>query len=65
MIQPISWGPTIFNNRGTQNADKRNFIDAAYERQIAGGTCGGALITMRIHYQGRVEYPLERRRRGR
>src|SRR5208282_2496862 len=29
-IQPISWGPTIFNDRGTKNNDLRNFVDAAY-----------------------------------
>jgi iron complex outermembrane receptor protein len=44
-IQPISWGPTIFNDRGTQNYDKRNFVDAVYERQIDGGT-----LRWRIYY---------------
>ena len=29
-IQPISWGPTIFNDRGTRITDLRNFVEATY-----------------------------------
>ena len=29
-IQPVSWGPTVFNDRGTRAIDSRNFIDATY-----------------------------------
>lgn len=29
-IQPISWGETVFNDRGTRGLDSRNFIDATY-----------------------------------
>jgi outer membrane receptor protein involved in Fe transport len=29
-IQPVSWGPTIFNDPGTRAIDSRNFIDATY-----------------------------------
>jgi len=29
-IQPISWGPTVFNDSGTRAIDSRNFIDATY-----------------------------------
>jgi outer membrane receptor for ferrienterochelin and colicins len=57
-IQPISWGPTIFNNRGTRNNDERNFIDAAYERQIAGGTLRWRTYYDSFHYEGHDEYAL-------
>ena len=57
-IQPISWGPTIFNDRGTQNSDARNFIDAAYERQIAGGTLRWRTYYDAYHYLGRFDYAL-------
>ncbi len=57
-IQPISWGPTIFDNRGTQNNDQRNFIDAAYERKIAGGALRWRTYYDSYHYLGRFEYPL-------
>jgi iron complex outermembrane receptor protein len=30
IIQPISFGPTVFNDRGTRLVDSRNFIDATY-----------------------------------
>ncbi len=36
IVQPISWGNTIFNDRGTNVNDQRNFIEAAYERVIGG-----------------------------
>jgi outer membrane receptor for ferrienterochelin and colicins len=58
MIQPISWGSTIFNNRGTQSNDKRNFIDAAYERRIAGGTLRWRTYYDAYSYVGRFEYPI-------
>jgi gamma-glutamyltranspeptidase/glutathione hydrolase len=29
-VQPISWGPTIFNDRGTRITDLRNFVEATY-----------------------------------
>ncbi len=57
-IQPISWGPTIFNDRGTQNNDARNFIEAAYERAIAGGTLRWRIYYDAYHYLGRFDYAL-------
>ncbi len=32
-IQPISFGETIFNDRGTTATDERAYVEAAYERQ--------------------------------
>jgi outer membrane receptor protein involved in Fe transport len=56
--QPVSWGPTIFNDRGTQNNDARNFIDAAWERSIAGGTLKWRTYYDAYHYLGRFDYAL-------
>jgi outer membrane receptor for ferrienterochelin and colicins len=56
MIQPISWGPAIFNDRGTQNADNRDFIDAIYARQIAGGTLRWRTYYDSFYHQGRADY---------
>jgi len=57
-IQPISWGSTIFNNPGTRNNDERNFIDAAYERMIGGGTFRWRTYYDSFHYEGHGEYAL-------
>jgi iron complex outermembrane receptor protein len=57
-IQPISWGPTIFNDRGTRNDDLRNFIDVAYQREIAGGTLRWRTYYDSFHYEGRGDYAL-------
>ena len=59
MIQPISWGPAIFNNRGTQNADNRNFVDAVYARQLGQDTLQWRTYYDSYHYQGRAEYQLD------
>ena len=58
-IQPISWGDTIFNNRGTQNHGTRNFIDAAYARQMWRGTVRWRTYYDEQYYGGRFEYPLD------
>jgi outer membrane receptor protein involved in Fe transport len=57
-IQPISWGPTIFNDPGTKFDDQRNFIDAAYEREIAGGTLRWRFYYDSFHFEGRGDYAL-------
>jgi len=57
-IQPISWGPTIFNDPGTKFNDQRNFIDAAYERKIAGGTLRWRTYYDSFHREGRSDYAL-------
>lgn len=56
-LQPISWGYTIFNNRGTQNSDTRNYIDAAYTRQFTRGTLTWRTYYDEYLYTGRFEYP--------
>lgn len=58
-VQPISWGETVFNNRGTENGDARNFIDAAYARQFSRGTFTWRTFYDEQHYTGRYAYPLD------
>jgi len=36
-IQPVSWGPTIFNDRGTQVDESANYVEAAYTRELGRG----------------------------
>jgi outer membrane receptor for ferrienterochelin and colicins len=57
-IQPISWGPTIFNDPGTKFDDQRNFVDAAYQREIAGGTLRWRIYYDSFHFEGRGDYAL-------
>jgi outer membrane receptor protein involved in Fe transport len=57
-IQPISWGPTIFNDPGTRNNDQRDFIDATYEREIADGTLRWRTYYDSFFYKGRGDYAL-------
>jgi outer membrane receptor protein involved in Fe transport len=35
-IQPLSWGPTVFNDRGSRAEDSRGFVEASYKRQLPG-----------------------------
>jgi outer membrane receptor protein involved in Fe transport len=58
IVQPISWGNTIFNDRGTAAGDNRNFIEAAYTRQIAGGTLRWRTYYDTYHFLGREDFAL-------
>jgi iron complex outermembrane receptor protein len=35
--QPISWGDTVFNDRGSRAEDSRGFIELSYTRDLPGG----------------------------
>ncbi len=59
MISPINWGPVIFNDRGSQNADNRDFIDTVYTRQIGEGVLEWRIYYDSFHYQGRADYQLD------
>jgi outer membrane receptor for ferrienterochelin and colicins len=58
IIQPISWGNTIFNDRGTNVNDQRDFIDVAYEHQVGGGTLRWRTYYDSYYCNGRYDYAL-------
>ena len=56
-IQPVSWGETVFNDRGTRVNDERRFVEAAYSRELGRGT-----LRWRTYYDSfcerlRLRYP--------
>ncbi len=57
-IQPISWGPTAFNDRGTHTNDTRNYAEAAYTRDVHGGTLRWRIYYDAFRFQARFDYPL-------
>jgi outer membrane receptor for ferrienterochelin and colicins len=58
-IQPISWGDTIFNNRGTKINDIRNYVEAAYTREIHGNTFRWRTYYDAYRFSARFDYPLD------
>ena len=58
-IQPISWGPTIFNDRGTQLMESAGYIEAAYARSFAHGALEWRTYFNADHLRGRFDYPLD------
>ena len=58
-IQPISWGPTIFNDRGTQLMESAGYIEAAYAREFARGALEWRTYFNADHLRGRFDYPLD------
>jgi iron complex outermembrane receptor protein len=57
-IQPVSFGDTIFNNRGTKVDDNRDFVEAVYARHIHGGDLRWRTYYDSYHYQGRADFQL-------
>jgi len=57
-IQPVSWGNTIFNDRGTHVDESANYVDAAYTREFARGTLRWRTYYDQDHLRGRFDYPL-------
>ena len=47
-IQPVSWGDTVFNDRGTHLDETANYLDASYTREFARAPCAGVPTTTRI-----------------
>ena len=58
-IQPISWGPTIFNDRGTQLMESAGYVEAAYARELAHGALEWRTYFDADHLRGRFDYPLD------
>ena len=57
-IQPVSWGPTVFNDRGTHVDEAANYVEAAYSREFAKGTLRWRTYYNQDHLRGRFDYPL-------
>jgi iron complex outermembrane receptor protein len=57
-IQPVSWGDTVFNDRGTHLDETANFLDAAYSREFARGTLRWRAYYNQDRLRGRFDYPL-------
>lgn len=58
-IQPISWGPTIFNDRGTQLMESAGYVEAAYRREFDRGILDWRTYFNADHLRGRFDYPLD------
>lgn len=58
-IQPISWGPTIFNDRGSQLMENAGYVEAAYAREFARGALEWRTYFNADHLRGRFDYPLD------
>ena len=58
-IQPISWGPTIFNDRGTQLKESAGYVEAAYAREFDRGALEWRTYFNADHLRGRFDYPLD------
>ena len=56
-IQPVSWGDTVFNDRGTHVDETANYVDAVYTREFARGTLRWRTSYNQDHLHGRFEYP--------
>jgi outer membrane receptor for ferrienterochelin and colicins len=56
--QPISWGNTVFNDRGTHLFENANYVEAAYARELSKGTLRWRTYYNSDHLSGRFDYPL-------
>jgi outer membrane receptor protein involved in Fe transport len=57
-IQPVSWGNTVFNDRGTHVDESANYVEAAYTREFARGTLRWRTYYDQDHLRGRFDFPL-------
>ena len=57
-IQPVSWGNTVFNDRGTHLDETANYLDALYTREFARGTLQWRIYYNQDRLRGRFDYPL-------
>jgi outer membrane receptor for ferrienterochelin and colicins len=57
-IQPVSWGDTVFNDRGTHVDETANYLDALYTHEFAKGTLQWRIYYNQDRLRGRFDYPL-------
>ena len=56
-IQPVSWGPDVFNDRGTHVDETANFVDAVYTRELRRGTLRWRANYNQARLRGRFDFP--------
>ncbi len=57
-IQPVSWGATVFNDRGTRVDETANFVEAAYSRELGRGTLQWRSYFNQDRLHGLFHFPL-------
>lgn len=57
-IQPISWGDTVFNDRGTKVMEPISYVEAVYTRERQNRTLRWRTYYNSAHLRGRFDYPL-------
>jgi iron complex outermembrane receptor protein len=57
-IQPISWGDSVFNDRGTHVDETASYVEAVYTHDFARGTLRWRASYNQDHLRGRFDYPL-------
>jgi iron complex outermembrane receptor protein len=59
-IQPVSWGDTVFNDRGTRVTDQRAFVDVQYAREYdSGHSLRWKTYYDAYRFKGVYHYPLD------
>ncbi|HLK50899.1 MAG TPA: TonB-dependent receptor [Bryobacteraceae bacterium] len=58
-IQPISWGPTVFNDPGTKVVEPLNYGEAVYTRERDNRTFRWRAYYSQTHLRGRFDFPLD------
>ena len=57
-IQPVSWGATEFNDRGTHVDESADYVEAAYRHEFARGTLRWRGYYNQDRLRGRFDFPL-------
>lgn len=58
-IQPVSWGPTVFNDRGTKVMEPSGYFESVYTRERSDRVFRWRTYYSATHLRGRFDYPLE------
>jgi iron complex outermembrane receptor protein len=58
-VQPVSWGPTIFNDPGTKVIEPSNFVEAVYTRERANRVFQWRTFYSQTHLRGRFDFALD------
>ena len=58
-VQPLSWGPTVFNDPGSKVIEPSNYVEAVYTRERANRVFRWRTYYSQTHLRGRFDYPLD------